>query len=48
MVVLSMKRVVVLKGSEKVTVKTVETIKQVNNIVKRFSRKEYTVKVYSV
>lgn len=43
-----MKRVAILKGSEKVIVKTVETIKQVNSIVARFSRKEYTVRVYSV
>jgi len=43
-----MKRVVVLKGSKKVVVKTVPTIKQINNIVERFRRKEYTVKVYSV
>ena len=48
MVVLSMKKVLVLKGSEKVVVKTVSTIAQVNSIVERFKNKEYTVKVYSV
>ena len=48
MVVLTMKRVLVLKGSEKVVVKTVPTIAQVNSIVARFSRKEYTIKIYSV
>ena len=48
MVVLSMKKVLVLKGSKKVVVKTVPTIKQVNSIVERFKNKEYTVRVYSV
>ena len=48
MVILSMKKVLVLKGSEKVVVKTVSTIAQVNSIVERFKNKEYTVKVYSV
>jgi len=48
MLILSMKKVLVLKGSKKVEVKTVETIKQVNNLVERFKNKEYTIKVYSV
>ena len=43
-----MKKVVVLKGSKKILVKTVSTIAQVNSIVERFKNKEYTVKVYSV
>jgi len=43
-----MKRIVILKGSKKVKVEMVSTIKQVNSIVGRFNRKEYTVKVYSV
>ena len=43
-----MKRVLVLKDQKKVKVETVSTIKQVNSIVERFSRKEFTVKVYSV
>lgn len=42
-----MKRVVILKGSKKVKVETVETIKQVNSIVERFNRNGYTIKVYS-
>jgi hypothetical protein len=48
MVVLSMRKVLILKGIKKVKVETVSTIAQVNSIVERFSRKEYTVKVYSV
>jgi hypothetical protein len=48
MVVLSMKKIIVLKDGKKVEVKTVETIKQVNVIVERFKNKEYTIKVYSV
>jgi len=43
-----MKKVLVLKGSEKVVVKTVPTIKQVNAIVGSYNRQHYTVKVYSV
>jgi len=43
-----MKKILVLKGSKKVKVETVSTIKQVNSIVERFNRKGFTVKVYSV
>jgi len=43
-----MKKVVVLKGSKKVLVKTVSTIAQINSIVERFKNKGYTIKVYSV
>jgi hypothetical protein len=48
MLILSMKKILVLKDSKKVLVKTVSTIKQVNSIVERFKNKEYTIKVYSV
>jgi len=47
MVVLSMKKVLVLKGSKKVLVKTVSTIAQINSIVERFKNKGYTIKVYN-
>jgi hypothetical protein len=44
-----MKRIVILKdGNKKVKVETVSTIKQVNAIVERFRKKDYTIKVYSV
>jgi len=43
-----MKRVVILKGSEKVLVAMVSTIKQVNAIVESYKKKNCTVKVYSV
>ena len=42
-----MKKVVVLKGSKKVLVKTVSTIAQINSIVERFKNKGYTIKVYN-
>jgi len=48
MVVLSMKKVLVLKDGKRVVVETVTTIKQVNSIVERFNRNGYTIKVYSV
>jgi len=48
MLILSMKRVVILKGSKKVKVETVSTIKQVNAIVESYKRKNCTVKVYSI
>jgi hypothetical protein len=49
MLILSMKRIVILKdGNKKVKVETVSTIKQVNAIVERFRKKDYTIKVYSV
>ena len=48
MLILSMKKIIVLKDGKKIEVKTVSTIKQVNSIVERFKNKEYTIKVYSV
>ena len=43
-----MKKVLVLKGSKRVVVETVSTIKQVNAIVGSYNRQHYIIKVYSV